>query len=511
MRLLKNYRIIILIIVLLFSLIAIRPMPWIDGISIRHVSTESPAFYAGISSPSGVSPMGRERILEINGFPVKTVEEFHNIESEIQNESTVLLKTNKNTFVINNASSNLGISVIPAPTNNIKKGLDLQGGTKIVLQPVDEISDEDASLIVHSISERLNIYGLSDISVRSANDLENNLFVIVELASLDVEELIDLITSQGKFEAKISNETIFSGGKDITNVCRTPECSRIDCSSSGTTHSCNFQFEISLTPEAAERQAEATSKLDVVYESGGSYLSEDLELYMDDSLVDTLKIGSSLKGQATTKISISGPGTGNSREAAKDVAVDNMKRLQTILITGSLPTKLEVVYAKPISPVLGEEFAKNSLIVALFAFLTVSIVVFIRYRNLKVSIPMFLLMVFELLILLGVAASIGWEIDLAAIAGIIIAIGTALDHAIIISDETLEKKKDIMSWKQKLKNAFFIIFGSYFTVVVAMIPLWAAGAGLLRGFAVFTLLGSTIGVLITRPAFAIILEKFTEK
>ena len=179
MRLLKNYRIIILIIVLLFSLIAIRPMPWIDGISIRHVSTESPAFYAGMSSPSGVSPMGRERILELNGFPVKTVEEFHNIESEIQNESTVLLKTNKNTFVITNASSNLGISVIPSPTNNIKRGLDLQGGTKIVLQPVDEISDEDASLIVHSISERLNIYGLSDISVRSANDLENNLFVIV--------------------------------------------------------------------------------------------------------------------------------------------------------------------------------------------------------------------------------------------------------------------------------------------------------------------------------------------
>ncbi len=511
MKLLRNYRIIILIIFLIFSLVAIKPMPWIDGISIRHVSIDSPAFYAGISSSPGVSPTSRERILELNGFPVKTIEEFYSIESEIQEGSTVLLKTNKNTFVIDNASSDLGIAVMNSPTSNVRKGLDLQGGTKVVLQPVDEISDEDASLIVSSITERLNVYGLADVSVRSSKDLENNMFFLVELASLDVEEIIDLITSQGKFEAKISNETVFSGGEDITNVCRTPECSRIDCSSSGNSHSCTFQFEISLTPQAAERQAEATSQLDVVYESGGSYLSEDLELYMDDSLVDTLKIGSSLKGQAATKISISGPGTGNSRESAKDNAVDNMKRLQTILITGSLPTKLEVVYAKPISPVLGEEFAKNSLIVGLFAFLMVSLVVFIRYRNIKVSIPMFLLMVFELIILLGIAAAIRWEIDLAAIAGIIIAIGTALDHAIIISDETLEKKKNIMSWKQKLKNAFFIIFGSYFTVVVAMIPLWAAGAGLLRGFAVFTLLGSTIGVLITRPAFAIILEKFTEQ
>jgi preprotein translocase subunit SecD len=510
MKLFRNYRIIILILCLIFSLVAIKPMPWIDGISIRHVDMDSPAFYAGISVPAEVAPTSRERILELNGFPVKTLEEFYIIESEIQNGTTILLKTNKNTFVIDNATSNLGISVVKAATNNIRKGIDLQGGTRIVLHPVEEISEEDAVLIVSSINERLNIHGLSDVSVRSSTDLDNQIFFLVEMASLNSEGTIELITSQGKFEAKISNKTIFSGA-DIINVCRTPECSRIDCSSSGGIHNCNFQFEISLTLEAAERQAEATANLDVGYESGGSYLSEDLELFMDDNLFSSLKIGSSLKGQAATKVSISGPGSGNSREAAKDNALGEMKQLQTILESGSLPTNLEVDYEQHISPVLGEEFAKNSLIVAFFAFLTVSLVVFIRYRSFKVSIPMFFLMIFELIILLGVAASIGWEIDLAAIAGIIIAIGTALDHAIIISDETLEKKKEITSWKQRLKNAFFIIFGSYFTVVVAMIPLWAAGAGLLRGFAVITLLGFTIGVLITRPAFAVVLERFSER
>ena len=37
----------------------------------------------------------------------------------------------------------------------------------------------------------------------------------------------------------------------------------------------------------------------------------------------------------------------------------NMHKLQTILITGSLPYKLEIVKLDSISPVLGKEFTKN--------------------------------------------------------------------------------------------------------------------------------------------------------
>ena len=43
-----------------------------------------------------------------------------------------------------------------------------------------------------------------------------------------------------------------------------------------------------------------------------------------------------------------------------------------------------------------------------------------------------------------------------------------------------------------------------------MLPLWSAAAGLLRGFALTTILGISIGVLVTRPAFASMLEKLME-
>ncbi len=42
--------------------------------------------------------------------------------------------------------------------------------------------------------------------------------------------------------------------------------------------------------------------------------------------------------------------------------------------------------------------------------------------------------------------------------------------------------------------------------MVAMAPLLFAGAGLVKGFALTTMLGVTVGVLVTRPAFAVIIE-----
>jgi len=72
------------------------------------------------------------------------------------------------------------------------------------------------------------------------------------------------------------------------------------------------------------------------------YLSEKLELYLDDQLTDSLFIGKDLKGSATTQIQISGSGTGTTREEAYNDAVESMKQLQTVLKTGSLPFKLKI-------------------------------------------------------------------------------------------------------------------------------------------------------------------------
>jgi preprotein translocase subunit SecD len=405
----------------------------------------------------------------------------------------------------------IGFSVYEAPTTNIRKGLDLQGGTRVLLQPEEQIDQDQMDILLSNMQYRLNVYGLSDVIVRESGDLSGNQYVLVEIAGAKEEEVKELLAKQGKFEATIGNETVFKGGQDITYVCRSADCSGIDplsgCGKSGDIWACRFRFAISLSPEAAERQAELTKSLDVITENDEEYLTEKLVLYLDDSQVDELFIGADLKGRAVTDIQISGSGAGATQQEAVFNSLENMKKMQTVLITGSLPIKLDVVKTDTISPIFGKEFVKNALFIGLLAVLSVIIVIFARYRNINVAAPMLFTIFTELLLLLGIAALIGWNLDLAAIAGIIVAIGTGVDHQVVIADETLRGEAGgIYDWKQKIKRAFFIIMAAYFTTVVAMLPLLKAGAGLLRGFAVTTIIGVSVGVLITRPAYAAIVE-----
>jgi len=100
---------------------------------------------------------------------------------------------------------------------------------------------------------------------------------------------------------------------------------------------------------------------------------------------------------------------------------------------------------------------------------------------------------------------------LAAIAGLIASVGTGVDDQIVIADEVLNKEESSANWKEHIKKAFFVIMAAYFTTVAAMLPLLKAGAGLLTGFAIVTIAGVTIGVFITRPAFASIVKNLLEE
>ncbi|MCX8194474.1 MAG: protein translocase subunit SecD, partial [Candidatus Pacearchaeota archaeon] len=138
----------------------------------------------------------------------------------------------------------------------------------------------------------------------------------------------------------------------------------------------------------------------------------------------------------------------------------------------------------------------------------VCLVIYLRYRRPLLFIPIIVTMVSEVLLTLLVAVAIRWNLDLASIAGIIAAIGTGVDDQIVMIDESRTSRQ--YSIKERIKRAFFIILVAYATVVVSLLPLWWAGAGLLRGFALTTFIGITVGVLITRPAFAELLKLITK-
>ena len=565
-KIFTRLRVIVALVAVILAVVAIYPNPWVEGVTIRSIELNSSASLAGIESPKPTAPpMSKERIISMNNIPIQDIAGFNDFIDSLTPNRSITIKTNKNTYLlktlpeynitildeteekiveeiiqinetINGTTSlvnktvnktitvnkelkeiigmkDIGIKIYNAPKTNIRKGLDLQGGTRVLLQPEKQIDSETMDIILENMKERLNVYGIADVVIRESHDLSGNQYIVTEIAGLGEDDVRELLAKQGKFEAKINNETVFSGGeKDITYVCRSADCSGIDptrpCSQFQSGWACYFAFSIALKPEAAQRQADLTADLEIVLdESGNEYLSQDLELFLDDANVDVLKIGADLKGRPVTDIQISGSGVGTTQQEATFNALEDMKRLQTIMITGSLPVKLNVVKTDVISPTLGTEFAKEAIFIGLLAILAIVVIIFIRYRTLKVVIPMAITIIMEVILILGVSALIGWDLDLAAIAGIIIAVGTGIDHQIIIADESLKgRASTIYDWKTKIKRAFFIIIVAYITTVVAMLPLLFAGAGLLKGFALTTIIGTSMGVFITRPAYASTIE-----
>ena len=499
-----SIRVIILILFILIALIAIHPSTNNEGVSIRSVDTNSSAAFAGISVALNAQPTSYERILEINGNKINSLSDYSSaIESD---EEKLFITTNRGSYTLLN--ENIGLVVDKPASNNILKGLELQGGTRALIQPSEKLNEQQFQDLIDTMQNRLDVYGIKQLIIKRASDIGGNKYIIVEIAGATKSEVQELIGKQGKFEAKIGSEVVFEGGnKDVTFVCRNDgTCSGIrSCNEAQGGYQCQFEFQIKLSEEAAQKQADATKLLDTnVTESGYSYLEKPLDLYLDNNLVDSLNIASDLKGKAARDIVISGPGIGPNQEEALKDANANMKKLQTILITGALPTSLVIVKMDSISPTLGSTFEKNALTAALLAILAIALVIFIRYRKLSISLPMVFTSISEAFITLGLLTLMKYNLDLAAIAGIIAAVGTGVDDQVVITDEILSKES--VNWKERYKKAFFVIITAYLTAVASMIPLLLAGVGLLKGFAIATIIGVTIGVFVTRPAYASIIK-----
>ncbi|MBN2478002.1 hypothetical protein JXB01_01800 [Candidatus Micrarchaeota archaeon] len=211
-------------------------------------------------------------------------------------------------------------------------------------------------------------------------------------------------------------------------------------------------------------------------------------------------------GSIHTNYQISGRAEGTGTEKYNNIE-ENEKRIISVLKGGALPVKISIESRTILPASLGSEFLRLSLIGIGSALVVISILIGLRYRKIKIILPIVIISISELIILLSILGS--FTIDLAAMAGIIAAIGVGVDAQIVITDELL--KKDIKSHEVKMDNAFQIIKTNVIVAIVAMVPLLFSGLVEVIGFAISTILGSLLGYLLSRPAYAAIVENILEE
>ncbi|MCK4433006.1 MAG: hypothetical protein KAV48_03640 [Methanomicrobia archaeon] len=340
------------------------------------------------------------------------------------------------------------------------------------------------------ISTKLNYVGLKDIQIRVWGED----YILVDLAGMPLDQAREYVAQPGKFEVKIIvNET------EKQLICTGASIIRVDPHRKDYDGTWGVSFK--LSKETAEKFAEMCKDYGATTNPG----DHPIAMYLDDTEVFSAPLSPELASDIER--GIVPEGLKASVGAGEDAQL-RAKELETHLRAGSLPVKPVIVSEGYINPVLGKTFLRQVFIAIILAIIAVGVIVYIRYREKKIVIPMLIAGFSETLIVLGIAAVINHQLDLPSLGGIIATLGMGVDQLVIITDEVLRGEAvSRKSLAKRVAAAFSIIFASAATTVIAMTPLAYMQLGVLKGFAVVTIIGIFVGIFITRPAYGNIIKK----
>lgn len=349
---------------------------------------------------------------------------------------------------------------------------------------IEGVTEETVDETKEVLDRKLNRLGLKDIKVR----VVDNSFILIDLAGVDVATAQEIVGRPGVFEIRIQttgNETMHVlYGSEIVNV-ELPTGERGG----------GWGVPFSLSEEGALVFQKAAIESGATRNREAHYIS----MHLDDEEIFSAPLAQDL----AASLEVAPLRNMVAQVGGEDAASRKAHELYIHLREGALPVNVEIIGSGQVTASLGSQFKKQVFAAGFLAILAVGFVIFFRYREPKIVLPMVGTSFSEVLMMLGVAALLGWQLDLASIAGIIAVIGTGVDHLVIITDEVLYEGK-VPSGKvylARLSSAFGIIMAAALTTIVAMLPLFGMGFGAFKSFALITIAGVLIGVLIARPAY----------
>ena len=353
------------------------------------------------------------------------------------------------------------ITFIYPLANSINQGLDLQGGTHIVLEAVDTpeapVTDDSLNRAVSIVERRINEMGLTEPIVQK----EGARRIIVELpGEKNPEKAIETIGKTAVLEFKDESGTTRMTGNDLKTAKE-----QIDQGKKNV-------VAIEFTDEGAKKFADLTA----------SNVGRKIGIYLD--------------GAPLTEPVVNEPITGGKAVITGSKTLEDAKNLAILLRSGALPVKLQVMEVRTIGPSLGQDSKVKSEKAFAIGIVLIMIFLIIIYRMSGVVANIALLV--YVLILLSILKYLDATLTLPGIAGVILSMGFAVDANILIferfKEEVLIGKSLRTSMEAGFKRAFNTILDANVSVMIAAIVLIVMGSGTVKGFAVNLALGIIVSM-----------------
>ncbi|MBU1032163.1 protein translocase subunit SecD [Patescibacteria group bacterium] len=381
----------------------------------------------------------------------------------------------------------------------LKLGLDLQGGTQLVLETqMDEIDSENQDSALESaknvIEKRVNLYGVSEAIVQSSKTGSQRR-ILVELPGLkDASQAAAMVgkTAQLDFREQIATDSFKSTGLTGADLKK----AQVTFGSSQGGKS-GPQVAIEFTSIGAEKFAEITKRN--VGKPLGMFL-DDMPISWPPPVVQQEIIG----GNAVI--------TGN-------FTTGEAKELSIQLNAGALPVPIKIIEQRSIGPTLGQESINKSLIAGIIGLAIVALYM-VAYYGIRGLVADIALVVYALLVLAIFKTGFfipqfQFTLTLAGIAGFILSIGMAVDANILIFERTKEEirwgKNRVLALELGFKRAWSSIWASNVASLITAAILYGMGTSIVRGFAVALAIGVMVSMftsyVVTRTFLRLIIRQ----
>ena len=184
---------------------------------------------------------------------------------------------------------------------------------------------------------------------------------------------------------------------------------------------------------------------------------------------------------------------------AKDIAI--------VLRAGALPAPVDIIEERVIGPSLGADSVRSGTLSVIIGLGLVLIFMLIYYRFSGLIADFAL--IWNIVLVLAVLASLQATLTLPGIAGLILTVGMSIDANVIIFERIREEHRKGKTPKAAVKSgydrALTTIIDANVTTVIAALVLWQFGTGPIKGFATVLFWGILVSmftaIFVTRTIF----------
>jgi preprotein translocase subunit SecD len=386
------------------------------------------------------------------------------------------------------------VSVIIIRNLPLTLGLDLQGGTRLVLQAVDsstvKVNDDAVAGVVAVIRNRIDAIGVTEPTIQRKGADQ----IIVELPGIkDPDRAIKVIGDTAQLEFV---EAEWSPGDEKV-----------------------------LTPKKIEEYYGKGARLDKVKEYRGAEVVSERPIILKGTVITGADLkgawpgidsygnpvvdiefnakGSGLFANVTARNvdkplailldkkiisapSVREPISGGRAQISGNFKIEEVQDLVVKLKAGALPVPVKIIENKVIGPLLGRDSIDRSKFAGMIglAFIFFFMLFYYRYPGMVANVAL----VIYCLMTVAVLALIRTTLTLPGIAGFLLSIGMAVDANVIIFErlkEELQSGKAVaLAIEVSFKRAFTAILDSNVTTLIAAATLFWLGTGTIKGFAI---------------------------